>query len=1220
MKRAICLLLLAALQTTSWSVYCGHGHGKEVDLATDAPGPLSPEESRKLFALPEGLRVELVAAEPHLADPTAIAFGPRGRLFVCELHGYNLEGYLDVLDLNKTGVLDKQVRRIDAPDDVIERAAKEQFGTVKMLEDTDGDGRMDRAAVWADRLPPCYGVAAARDGVIVLCAPDIIYLGDTNGDGKADVRETLFTGFGAETLWSRINNPRWGVDNWIYGVSGFGSAGTIGGPRLAKPVRMSDMCFRFKPDGTAFELVSGGAGGFGQAITDWGDRFLINNQQHALFVAPLEYRYLIRNPFYAAPNPVVNISSYGSPARVYPTSKPDPWRLARSEDPAWVKFYGAMEATANGYFTAASGQTIYRGQQLPAEYYGNHFSVDNAQNMVHRCLLVAEGAGYTARRPREDEKTEFLTSTEQWFRPVNLETGPDGALYVVDMYRGIIEDYSAIPRYLQQLYVNSIIAGSDRGRIWRVVHDPAPRTKQADLTEASDEQLVEMLSETNAWNRQTAQNLLVGRGRKTVVTRLADLARTGKTPQARLHALCTLDGLGSLTPESIERALDDPHYAVRTHALRLAEGRLSKHSRLIEKLARMVDDPHARVRVQLAFTLGESRDPRATEALAVLAAGHGSDPWTQAGILSSATDSAGSLLVTLIQEPGDQGRSLLKPLASILGARHDNHELGAFLANISEMRHDSSLSLEVACLEGLLDGLGQTGRRPLDSAAGRRGLIALLQCRSDQLRRLALRVAGQLQLHDSPEMKAALEAAGEAALDEDRNVADRVAGTLLLAGASYELLAPVVEELLDPRQPLEVQLAAVAALCAADDPEVGSLLLDGFETYTPKVRVAAINAMFGRQNRLPVLLDALEDGALPPAALNPSRRLQLTEHPHEDIRRRAAALLTARTGEGDLDKVLARYRAALTGPREAEHGKVVFDKQCAKCHKLEDRGFEVGPDLSVIKSKSDEMLVSDVLDPNNQITVGYSNYTVVTEDGRIFTGVLAAETATSITLCKEEGVEQTILRNQIDEMAASPLSMMPEELEKEVSPQDAVDLIAYLREALGPPESMVALFEDEEAFVDALGEGNGVATLCVDDYHSGKASLSMTPLQRSSANLSGWSYRIAENPDPGEYRYLRFAWKSRGARGVMIELAGGGKWPPAGQPLWRYYSGQNTTGWQAVQVASESPQEWVVVTRDLWKDFGPFVLTGMAPTAMEGDALFDRIELLRSLDDGKQKP
>ena len=340
----------------------------QIQLATDAPKPLSPQESAKRFQLPEGFEIELVAAEPLLADPVAMAFDARGRIFVCEIHGYNLEGYLDVLELNKTGVLDKAVRRIPAPPEALKKAAEEQYGTVKLLEDTDGDGRMDHCTVWGDRLPPCYGVVPARDGVIVLCAPDIVYLGDRDGDGKPELRETLFSGFGLYDLWSRINNPRWGLDNWIYAANGIQSGGTIRGPRLAQSVSLPSTAFRFKADGSALEPLTGNTSGFGLAMNAWGDRFVVTNQQHALYVAPLAYRYLARNPYYAAPNPVVNISTYGHPAQVYPTSKPDPWRLARGKDPAWVKFYGAAEATPNGYFTAASGQVIYQGDQFPDQY------------------------------------------------------------------------------------------------------------------------------------------------------------------------------------------------------------------------------------------------------------------------------------------------------------------------------------------------------------------------------------------------------------------------------------------------------------------------------------------------------------------------------------------------------------------------------------------------------------------------------------------------------------------------------------------------------------------------------------------------------------------------------------------------------------------------------------------------------------------------------------
>jgi putative heme-binding domain-containing protein len=365
------------------------------------------------------------------------------------------------------------------------------------------------------------------------------------------------------------------------------------------------------------------------------------------------------------------------------------------------------------------------------------------------------------------------------------------------------------------------------------------------------------------------------------------------------------------------------------------------------------------------------------------------------------------------------------------------------------------------------------------------------------------------------------------------------------------------------------------------------------------------------------LLDALEDGVVEAASLSAAQRQQVQQSPDTRLRRRARDLLAGQAAKRGRAEVLDRYKVALSLERSVQRGEKVFDQQCAKCHKLKDKGHEVGPDLVTTKTRADITLISDVMDPSAEITVGYDNYTVITEDGRIFTGVLAGETATSITLRKDEGVEKTILRKDIDEMAASRISMMPEDLEKVVTPQDVGDLIAFLRQSLSPAATstgpVATLFEDDETFARELREGNGTAVVQTGDCWSGKAALMVTPPQRFSLKIPNWEYRIVENPGPGEYRYLRFAWKSRGGHGVMIELAGGGKWPPANKPLWRYYSGTNTTGWQAVQVASQAPENWVVVTRDLWKDFGDFVLTGIAPTAMGGEALFDRIELLRSV-------
>jgi putative heme-binding domain-containing protein len=426
-------------------------------------------------------------------------------------------------------------------------------------------------------------------------------------------------------------------------------------------------------------------------------------------------------------------------------------------------------------------------------------------------------------------------------------------------------------------------------------------------------------------------------------------------------------------------------------------------------------------------------------------------------------------------------------------------------------------------------------------------------------------------------------------------------------------------KLLDARQPLEIQLAAVAALASADVPEVVPVLLANWSSYTPKVQTAVVDALFSRQNRLPGLLDAAEKGTLSLSSLDANRWRQLDQISDAAMRSRAKLLLAKQSTTASRAAVLTRYLTALTLPREAARGKKVFEQQCLKCHKVNGQGFEVGPDLSVTKTRADETLISDVMDPSSVLTVGYRNYDVVTADGRIFNGVLTAETATSVTLRKEEGVEQTILRKDIDEMSASPISMMPEDLEKLVTPQDVADLLAFLREAYTPAPSVtnqprITLFEDQASVADALNEGAGKLRLCTEGCYSGQACLAVTPPQRFSPRIPDWEYRITENPGPGEFRYLRFAWKSRGT-GIMIELAAEGNWPGANEAVRRYCSGQNTTGWAARQIAAEAPRDWMVVTCDLWKDFGSFTLTGIAPTAMGGEALFDRIELSRSLDD-----
>ena len=438
-------------------------HG-EIPKPDDAPKPLSPAESAKLFQVPAGYQIRLLASEPLIHEPSGICWDDKGRCFVCELHGYNVEGQYDIDELNKTGQLDLEVRRIQASEAAKKKAEAETYGTVKLLRDTDGDGVMDKAIVWADRLPPCYGIAAANGGLIVACAPHIVFLKDSDGDDKADVNEKLFSGFGTGNLERGINAPTLGPDGWYYFGRGW-AGGEITGPHLAQPVKLPATDFRIRADGSAIEPVSGSTKTLGMAFTPGGERFVCTTTHPGLFVTPIPWRYLMRNPDAAAP---LLDAPASDDTRVYPISKPHPWRTKREQHAEYFAFYRKIslsDAAASGYFTSACGPLVWRGQ---------YFVCEPAQNLIHRADIVRDGTRLRLERVKGEEQSEFLASRDSWFHPMSLAHTPQGGMAICDFYREIIEDYSAIPRHLQQQY--GVMNGHDRGRIW-ILEAKAPYTE-----------------------------------------------------------------------------------------------------------------------------------------------------------------------------------------------------------------------------------------------------------------------------------------------------------------------------------------------------------------------------------------------------------------------------------------------------------------------------------------------------------------------------------------------------------------------------------------------------------------------------------------------------------------------------------------------------------------------------------------------------------------------
>jgi putative membrane-bound dehydrogenase-like protein len=702
----------------------------EIPKPTDAPKPKTPEESAKAFELPPGFRMEVVASEPLIASPSGVCWDERGRMFVSELHGYNLEGQLDIEELNKTGQLDTQVRRVQADEKFKQAALKGTYGVIKLLRDTNGDGRMDKADIWASDLPPAYGLVPSRGGVIVACAPDIVYLADRDGDGKAEVREVLFTGFRTGALERGVNSPQWGIDGWIYFGRGWGG-GLITGPHLKQAVQLNNTDFRIRADGSAIEPVTGGTHTFGFTFTPSGDRFVVNTITPGLYVAPLPWRYLVRNPdatFSGLEQEAAN------DRHAYPLALPHPWRSRRAQDPAYFKYYrdryGASDSDATGWFTSGCGPLIYQDNVLPG-LRGQYFMCDPSANLIHRELIQEDGTMLNLRRVPGEEKSEFAASRDSWSHPISLNHGPDGCIYVVDYYREIIEDYSAIPRHLQQQY--GLYNGHDRGRIYRLTHMEAKLSQSSDLSKLDSKALALKLMHGTFWQKQTAQRLIIER-KDTLGEEALKLVAIHVCYDPIMHnfGLRTLDGLGLLTPGFASSALNWPEVETRVTGLQLCEPWLKQGNESVLKhiLELATKEKHPRVLLQLALTLGESQDPHAFTALANLARTQLKYRWMDSAIISSLYGRGEAMLTELLREPGDS-KALWEPLAKTIAARRDEGELARTLALLPK----SSAETQTMILDALTKGRKNAPRKPLQDKSARQTLATLAASPAAEVRK-----------------------------------------------------------------------------------------------------------------------------------------------------------------------------------------------------------------------------------------------------------------------------------------------------------------------------------------------------------------------------------------------------------------------------------------------------------------------------------------------------
>lgn len=928
-----------------------------------ATGPLTPAQALQSFQIEKGLRIELAAAEPAVIDPVALCFDEHGRMFVAENRGYPHFG----------------------------PTAPPKVGVIALLEDSDGDGRYDKRTVFADGFTFPNGLTCWRGGVFVTCAPDIFYLKDTDGDGRADVRQVVLTGFGVKSSSEqlRVAHPTLGADGWGYVTSGLTGAEVTSPLHPNRPaVKMAKNDGRFHPDTFVFELLSG-EGQFGLAFDPWGNRFVCSNRNPLQHVV-LRPGQLRRNPHFTFTDTVQDAAVPGAASRVWPLS---PDTTAASFHPTLIN------SQHTGTFTAACGIVIFDGDALTPAHVGNAFICEPAQNLVQRQTVSAAGGSFTAKVAEPGR--EFLASPDQWFRPVFSAVGPDGALYLCDMYRKYIDHPTYLPEDARkQLDFN---AGKEHGRIWRIVATPHKRPPTTAQANATDAQLQSLLGSANGWVRQTAHRLLRERGAGAASAK-------GERPEQRVLQL----QMGAPDEARLLAALGDPHPRVREAGLRLCEGRVAGRDKLVKAILALAADEDAAVRFHCALRLGEVDAPGKIPALAQVLAKSASDHWTRAAVLS-AVDAPLEMLNALAAQRERQDLSTpLEALGRMMAlAESTNAVRGAMAVHLAPDAR-WPIAEQMALLNGLASGARAKG-------------ISGDMLAQKQVQRLFV-------------------AAIATVADQNGSASSRVAAIELLAHApSAEAREPLLS-LLRLTEPASIQIAAVKSVTTAADAAVAKALLERARwlSYSPEVREAVLASVLGRAVFLPALMDALESGVVSPVALTPARRSSLAQNKDAQVGPRAKVLF-AKLDTGDRQKVFQEHKDVLTMKADAGRGATVFQKACITCHTHNGQGHVVGPDLTSLRNQPAETLLLHILVPNQEVVAGYTAYEVETRDDETASGIIAAQTPESLTLRMPLGLTKTVARRDIRSLRASPLSLMPNELEKTMTRQELADLLAFLK-------------------------------------------------------------------------------------------------------------------------------------------------------------------------------
>lgn len=934
-----------------------------------------PEEALMMFNLPKGFQIEAVATEPLVMDPINFAFGPDGKLWVVEMADY---------PLGEDG---------------------KPIGRVVWLDDTDGDGRFDKRNLFLEGLSYPTGVFPWRDGVIVSSAPEIFLACDTNGDGKGDEKRVLYSGFGEFNPQHRMNGFAYGLDHQLY-LAGGDPNRVVRSELLDQNVEILGNDFRIDPNSGKIEPEAGRSQ-YGRSRDDWGHWFG-NDNAHPWYHYVIPERAVRRNPHVVFPKNIVDVYGAGVTPPVFPSSS----LAARFNE----------LHTAN-QFTSACSPILFRDESLGPDVARTGFVCDPVHNLVQQIEVTSAGVTFTASRIPSDDNHEFLASTDNWFRPVRLATGPDGALWIADMYRQVIEHPEWIPDHWQTQL--DLRAGADRGRIYRIYREGHRPGALPQLNGLSNQDLVKRLASPNGMLRDMAQQLLIERKAEEVAPQLISLLDESTLAQSRAQALWTLHGLGKLAPSVLESALSDTHPQVVIEAIQLCEQQFPLPDELFSKLLTLAEHSDLEVRFQSALSLGQATNPTAGDALAKILVNDHEVTWIRAAVLSSAVPHAGRILTKILSDevsPNTRDQ-LLEPLVSTLIAAHADG-VQTILDLVANQDPATPSRWPLAALAALVQGLARQQTTLAKYCEDHR------EIHREQVAKINRWFEKARQLATSPDEP-----------ESDRELAIRVLGRGV-DGQEQDL--QLLGSLVSPRHPRNVQLASVDSLATLNLPGVSELLLSNWKQQSPAIQSRIVQILLSRLEWTQDLMHALEDKRVTANDLDATTRLRLAKHADKGIAARASKILAHQTTESR-QKVLSDYAQVHNLKGDAVRGAELFVKKCTACHQYRGQGNAIGANLATLQDRSTRVLLTAILDPNQAVEGKYRTYTAVLKDGRTLSGMVVEESATNITMAASNGTAQTLLRNDIDEFVGNGISFMPEGLEKDLTPQDLADVIAYLQ-------------------------------------------------------------------------------------------------------------------------------------------------------------------------------